>query len=103
MPSQSLYDQPAVPMRICGGVSMAARCRRLAQGVWGRHFLRLPSGQALSVSRWCGQLSLFLGSRQDFRQLMSELLDHVKRPMAPERRHPGDIEIGIEEVLSVWW
>jgi hypothetical protein len=33
---------------------------------------------------------------------MSEILDHVEPPMVPERRHAGDIEIGIEQVLPVW-
>ena len=46
-------------------------------------------------------LSLPLGGRQDFRQLMSEILDHVEPPVAPERRHPRDIEIGIEQILPV--
>ena len=33
---------------------------------------------------------------------MSEILNHVEPSMTPERRHSGDIEVGVEQILPVW-
>src|SRR6266404_2184440 len=75
---------------------ISTSAERKLRPVWGGH--SCPPMPRIPVS-----LSLALGRRQHFDELMSKILDYVQAPSTPERRHARNVEIGVQQVLPMRW